>query len=86
MVEKWVKSSHLLFINFLISNCNYSSIVQWHYRDTTLTLHWHYSDTKWHYSDYSDTDLDLDRERCSELVTQLTITDKLRNLNRDIED
>ena len=33
----------------------------------------------------SDLDLDLDWERFSDLVTQLTITDKLRNLNHDIE-
>ena len=29
LVEKWVKSSHLLFIIFSLSNCNYSSIVHW---------------------------------------------------------
>ena len=28
LVEKWVKCSHLLFIIFSLSNCNYSSIVQ----------------------------------------------------------
>ena len=43
------------------------------------------------YSDYNDykdsySDFDLDWERFSELVTQLTITDKLRNLNHDIEE
>ena len=39
------------------------------------------------YNDYRDSnlDLDLDWERFSDLVTQLTITDKLRNLNHDIE-
>ena len=42
------------------------------------------------YNDYkdSDLDLDLDWERFSGLVTlmaQLTITDKLRNWNHDIE-
>ena len=40
------------------------------------------------YNDYRDSDLDLDWERFSELVTlvtQLTITDKLRNLNHDNE-
>ena len=42
----------------------------------------HYSD----YKDYRGSDLDLDLERFSELVTQLTITDKLRNLNHDIEE
>ena len=40
------------------------------------------------YNDYRDSDLDLDLdldwERFSDLVTQLTITDKLRNLNHDI--
>ena len=37
---------------------------------------------------YSDLDLNLDWERFSEFVTsvtQLTITDKLQNLNHDIE-
>ena len=29
LVEKWVKCSHLLFIIFSLSNCNYSSIVHW---------------------------------------------------------
>ena len=37
------------------------------------------------YSDYRDSDLDLDWDRFSDLVTQLTIIDKLRNLNNDIE-
>ena len=42
------------------------------------------------YNDYRDSvlDLDLDWERFSELttlVTKLTITDKLRKLNHDIE-
>ena len=37
------------------------------------------------YNDYRDSDLDLDWELFSDLVTQLTITDKLRNLNYDIE-
>ena len=39
-----------------------------------------------HYNHYRDSDLDLDWERFSELVTQLTITDKLQNLNHDIEE
>ena len=43
-----------------------------------------YNDYK-NYNDYRDSDLDLDLERFSDLVTQLTITDKLRNLNHDIE-
>ena len=34
------------------------------------------------YNDYRDSDLDLDW--FSELVTHLTITDKLRNFNHDI--
>ena len=38
------------------------------------------------YNDYRDSDLDLDRERFSELVTHLTITDKLRNFNHDIDE
>ena len=40
------------------------------------------------YNDYRDSDFDLDLvwERFSDLVTQLTITDKLRNLNHDIEE
>ena len=40
------------------------------------------------YNDYrdSDSDLDLDWERFSDLVTQLTTIDKLRNLNHDIEE
>ena len=40
-----------------------------------------YSDYN-NYNDYNDNDLDLDSdwERFSELVTQLTITDKLRNI------
>ena len=42
------------------------------------------------YNDYRDrdSDLDLDSARFSDLVTvtQLTITDKLRNLNHDIEE
>ena len=37
------------------------------------------------FNDYTDSDLDLDRGRFSYLVTQLTITDKLRKLNHDIE-
>ena len=39
------------------------------------------------YNDYRDSDLhlDLDWERFSDLVTQLTVTNKLRNLNHDIE-
>ena len=44
-----------------------------------------YNDYK-DYNDYRDSDLDLDWERFSKLVTQLTITDKLRNLNHDIEE
>ena len=35
------------------------------------------------YSDYRNSDLDLDWERFSELVTQLTITDNLQKLNND---
>ena len=27
--KKWVKSCHLLFIIFSLSNCNYSSVVHW---------------------------------------------------------
>ena len=40
------------------------------------------------YNGYRDSNLGLDKdwERSSELVTQLTITDKLRNLNHDIEE
>ena len=40
-----------------------------------------YNDSN-NYNDYNDSDLDLDSdwERCSELVTQLTITDKLRSI------
>ena len=38
------------------------------------------------YNNYRDSDLDLDCERFSDLVTQLTITDKLQNLNHDIEE
>ena len=39
------------------------------------------------YNDYRDSDLDLylDWERFSDLVTRLTITDKLQNFNHDIE-
>ena len=37
------------------------------------------------YNDYRDSDLDLDWERFSDIVTELTITDKLRSLNYDIE-
>ena len=39
------------------------------------------------YNDYrdSDLDLDLDSQRFSDLMTQLTITNTLRNLNHDIE-
>ena len=39
------------------------------------------------YNDYRDSDLDLDWVffLISDLATQLTTTDKLRNLNRDIE-
>ena len=39
------------------------------------------------YNDYRDTDsdLDLDWERFSDFVTQSTITNKLQNLNDDIE-
>ena len=37
------------------------------------------------FNDYTDSDLDLDRGRFSYLVTQLTVTDKLRKLNHDIE-
>ena len=33
----------------------------------------------------SDLDLDLDSQRFSDLMTQLTITNTLRNLNHDIE-
>ena len=60
-------------------------------------LQWYFSDFS-DYSDYSDfsdfnnfndyRDSDLDWERFSELVTlvtKLTITDKLQNLNHDIE-
>ena len=36
------------------------------------------------YNHYRDSDLDL--ERFSDLMTQLTITDKLRDLNRYIEE
>ena len=38
------------------------------------------------YNHYRDSDLDLDWKPFSELVTQLTITDKLQNLNHDIEE
>ena len=43
------------------------------------------------YNDYRDSDLDLDLDwewfgELVTLVTQLTITDKLRNLNHDIEE
>ena len=38
------------------------------------------------YNDYRDSDLDLDGERFSELVTHLTITDKLRIFNHDINE
>ena len=38
------------------------------------------------YNNYRNSDLDLDWERFSDLVTQLTITDKLQNLNHDIEE
>ena len=44
LVEKWVKSSHLLFIIFSLSNCNYGSIVQC--RCTSLQCivdHYHHS-------------------------------------------
>ena len=46
------------------------------------------SDNDNDYTDYrdSDLDLDLDWEQISDLVTQLTITDKLRNLNHEIEE
>ena len=37
------------------------------------------------YNDFRDGDKDVDWERLSELVTQLTITDKVQNLNHDIE-
>ena len=37
LVEKWVKCSHLLFIIFSLSNCNYSSIVQW-FQNRELSL------------------------------------------------
>ena len=39
------------------------------------------------YRDYRDSDLDLglDWERFSDLVTQLTIPDKMRNLNQKVE-
>ena len=45
MVEKWVKSSHLLFLIFSLSNCNYSSIMHWDSPDLHSTavlggLHW----------------------------------------------
>ena len=44
-----------------------------------------YSDYNY-YDDYRDSDLDvdLDSERFSELVAQLTIIDKLQKLNHDI--
>ena len=45
----------------------------------------HYNDNDYNDNNYRDSDLDLDWERLSDLVTQLTIIDKLRNLNHDIE-
>ena len=48
----------------------------------TIRAYNHYN----HYNHYRDSDLDLDWKPFSELVTQLTITDKLRNLNHDIEE
>ena len=43
-------------------------------------------EVQYNYNDYRDRDLDLDWERFSDLVTQLTTIDKLRNLNHDIEE
>ena len=37
------------------------------------------------YNDYRDREWDLDWKQFSDLVTQLTITDKLWSLNHDIE-
>ena len=37
------------------------------------------------YNNYRDSDLDLDWEQLSDLVTKLFINNKLRNLNHDIE-
>ena len=37
------------------------------------------------YNDNRDSDLDLDWEQLSDLVTKLFINNKLRNLNHDIE-
>ena len=47
-----------------------------------FNVYYDYNDND--YNDYNDSNLDL--ERFSDLVTQLTITDKLQNLNYDIEE
>ena len=63
---------------------------------TTITTYNHYNHYNHYthynqysdYNDYRDSNLDLylDWERFSDLVTRLTITDKLQNLNHDIEE
>ena len=53
---------------------------------TTITASAYKSSRYNNYNDYRDRDLDLDWEQFSDLVTQLTTIDKLRNLNHDIEE
>ena len=56
------------------------------YSDSNHYNHYDHYNHYNHYNEYRDSDLDLDSdwERFSELVTHLTFTDKVRNLNHDI--